>query len=214
MTESWIAHIKLIPDESKIESCTFNQDPKYILVLEKETIFNYLERLEFHDTKKCIIMTSNGSPDISSHRFLKWLQRETKLHVIGVADADPLRLKIMRYYSQGCVNLAQENFNLAVPSLMWVVISLFDIEELGIELNEYNSKKLTKKDVKILDNLLTDKYTKLTPRWKAAVEKMRAVDRKASFEMMHEKGYRYVADCLLPKLINYAMSIEEQTIPQ
>ena len=68
-----------------------------------------------------------------------------------------------------------------MPSLMWVGISLFDIEELGIELNEYNLKKLTKKDVKILDNLLTDKYTKLTPRWKAIVEKMRDVGRKASF---------------------------------
>lgn len=150
-------------------------------------------------------MTSNGSPDISSRRFLKWLQRETKLPVIGVADADPSGLEIMRYYSQGSVNLAQENFNLAVPSLMWVGISLLDIEELGIELNEYNSKKLTEKDVKTLDNLLTDKYTKLTPRWKAAVEKMRAVGKKASFEMMHEQGYRYVADCLLPKLINRAM---------
>ena len=96
-----------------------------------------------------------------------------------MADADPSGFEIMRYYSQGCVSLAQENFNLVVPSLMWVGISLFDIEELGIELNEYNSKKLTEKDVKILDNLLTDKYT--TPRWKAAVEKMRDVGRKASF---------------------------------
>ena len=174
------SHKTHIPDESKIESCTFDKDMKYILVLEKGTIFNYLERLEFHDTKKYIIMTSNCSPDISSRQFLKWLQREIKLPVIGVADADPSGLKIMRYYSQGCVSLVQENFNLSVSSLMWVVISLFDIEELGIELNEYNSKKLTEKDVKILDNLLTDKYT--TPRWKAAVEKMRDVDRKASFE--------------------------------
>jgi len=126
-------------------------------------------------------MTSNCSPDISSRRFLKWLQRGIKLPVIGVADADPSGLKIMRYYSQGYVSLVQKNFNLSVSSLMWVVISLFGIEELGIELNEYNLKKLTKKDVKILDNLLTDKYTKLTPRWKAIVEKMRDVGRKASF---------------------------------
>ena len=68
--------------------------------------------------------------------------------------------------------------------------------------------------MKILDNLLTDKYTKLTLRWKTEVEKMRAVGRKASFEMMHEQGYRYVADCLLPKQINRAMGIEEQTTPQ
>jgi len=67
------SHKTHIPDESKIESCTFDKDMKYILVLEKGTIFNYLERLEFHDTKKYIIMTSNCSPDISSRRFLKWL---------------------------------------------------------------------------------------------------------------------------------------------
>lgn len=194
-----------IPDVKNILSCTVDPDLKMILVVEKGTIFNYLERLDFHHTNNCIVMTSNGFPNISSRQFLKWLQQKTKLPVVGVSDADPAGLEIMITYSQGSVNLAQENFNLAVPSLRWVGISLSDIEELGMELNDYNSEVLKAKDVTKLENLLSEKYTKLTPRWRAAAEKMLAVNRKTSFEMVHENGYRFVADSVLPKLISRAM---------
>lgn len=155
-------------------------------------------------------MIANGLPNISSHSFLKQLQRHTKLPIISVADPDPFGLEIMKCYSQGSINLAHENFNLAVPSLMWVGIFLNDIEESGIQLHKHNSKELTEKDKIALENLLNDKYMKLTPIWKATIEEMRIVSRKTSFEIMHEKGYRYMADYLLPKLIYHARGIKEQ----
>jgi DNA topoisomerase VI subunit A len=92
---------------------------------------------------------------------------------------------------------------------MWIEISFNDIEELGIQLHKHNSVELTEKDKNALENLLNDKYMKLTPIWKAAVEKMRIVSRKTSFEVMHEKGYRYMVDNLLPKLIYRVRGIKE-----
>lgn len=145
--------------------------------------------------------------DISSRSLLKQLQRYTGLPVIGVADPDPSGVEIMKYYSQGSVNLAHENFNLTVPSLMWVGLTLDDVEKSGIKLNNFNSVELSDRDEKILGSLLNDKYMRLTPIWKMAVEKMRAIGRKTSFEVMHERGYRYVADCLLPELINRALRL-------
>jgi DNA topoisomerase VI subunit A len=45
----------------------------------------------------------------------------------------------------------------------------------------------------------------LSPRWKRAVDKMFSVRRKASFEVMHERGYNYVANNFLPEVINQAL---------
>ena len=101
-------------------------------------------------------MTANGLSDICTRSFFKLLERHTRLPVFGVADPDPYDFQIMKCYSQGSKNLAHENFNLVVPNLMWVGLTLDDILESGITLHKQNSWKLKDKDKTILDNLLKD----------------------------------------------------------
>ena len=60
----------------------------------------------------------------------------------------------------------------------------------------------------VLDNLLKD-GSRLSPIRKAGIERMRSLDRKTHFEALHEKGYRYMADCFLPKAIHHARGVKE-----
>ena len=60
-----------------------------------------------------------------------------------MADPNPSGLSILACYSHESAILAHKNFNLALPSLNWVGISLDDIDRAGIELHEFNSKDLS-----------------------------------------------------------------------
>lgn len=198
-----------IPAANMVDSFVSTvEDFSCIVVLEKGTMYEYLKNHRFHVKQKCLLVTANGMPDTTTRKFLKLLQQRTELPFIGLADPDPYGLSIVTCYAQGSVNLGHENFNLAIPSLIWVGISLQDIEECGIELHKYNSKPLTDTEKKTLGNTLKDKYTKLSPQWKACIERQLGLELKASFEIMHEKSYAYVADTFLPGKIRSVLGLE------
>ncbi|CAO2184133.1 unnamed protein product [Urochloa humidicola] len=193
----------LIPDDSSIISgfsTIKDSQVDFILVVEKGTVYDYLRKNNFHVKNRCIIITSNGMPTMATRSFLKCLYMHTNLTIYGMCDPDPHGVNILHVYDQGSVELAHENINLAVPHLIWIGVTLKDVLDAGLELNQRNSEKLKPSEYAILQRLLNDAH--IIPRfWKGHMEYMMSVGKKTHLEIFHEKGFHYIAQVLLPSMI-------------
>jgi meiotic recombination protein SPO11 len=74
---------------------------EYILVVEKETVFQRLANDMFCKTNRCIVITGRGYPDVSTRRFLRLLMEKLHLPVHCLVDCDPYGFEILATYRFG-----------------------------------------------------------------------------------------------------------------
>ncbi|GJR45921.1 meiotic recombination protein SPO11-1 [Tanacetum coccineum] len=73
----------------------------YILVVEKESVFQRLANDCFCKTNRCIVITGRGYPDIPTRRFLRLLVEKLHLPVYCLVDCDPYGFDILTTYRFG-----------------------------------------------------------------------------------------------------------------
>jgi len=64
-------------------------DADYVLVVEKDAIFNRLNKERFWETNRCILITGKGQPDRSTRRMVRRLWEEHNLPVYVLTDSIP-----------------------------------------------------------------------------------------------------------------------------
>lgn len=64
-------------------------DAEYVLVVEKDAVFQQLHRYGFWKRNKAILVTSAGQPDRATRRFVRRLSEELKLPVYVLCDSVP-----------------------------------------------------------------------------------------------------------------------------
>src|SRR5688500_2066141 len=90
--------------------CTFSTECRFILLVEKETVFERLVGSGFSSAMNCIIMTGQGYPSLTCRRFLSLLSSSTKLPIYGLFDFNPDGLSILLTYQLGSLSLAMEAY--------------------------------------------------------------------------------------------------------
>ncbi|CAI0437491.1 unnamed protein product [Linum tenue] len=93
---------------------------KYILIVEKESVFQRLANNHFCDTNRCIVITGRGYPDIPTRRFLRLLIEKLRLPVYCLVDCDPYGFDILTTYRFGSMvsdfTLRRPTFHLSPQS--------------------------------------------------------------------------------------------------
>jgi len=102
-------------------------DAEYILVVEKDAVFQQLHRYGFWKKYKAILVTSAGQPDRATRRFVRRLSDEYKLPVYILADSDPYGFYIYSVFKAGSITLSYESERLATPSAKFVGVMMSDI---------------------------------------------------------------------------------------
>ncbi|GAB4845989.1 hypothetical protein Ancab_024993 [Ancistrocladus abbreviatus] len=74
---------------------------QYILVVEKESVFQRLADDCFCSTNRCIVITGRGYPDIATRRFLRVLAGKLHVPVYCLVDSDPYGFDILTTYRFG-----------------------------------------------------------------------------------------------------------------
>lgn len=64
-------------------------DAEYVLVIEKDAVFQQLHRIRFWDQHKALLVTSAGQPDRATRRFVRRLNEELGLPVYILTDSIP-----------------------------------------------------------------------------------------------------------------------------
>jgi len=109
---------------------------EYVLVVEKDAVFQQLHRIGFWRQQKCILITSAGQPDRATRRFVRRLNEELKLPVYVLTDSDPYGFYIYSVFKIGSITLSYESERLATPSARFLGVMMSDVFGDDIPLGE------------------------------------------------------------------------------
>ncbi len=102
-------------------------DAEYVLVVEKDAVFQQLHRYGFWRKYRAILVTSAGQPDRATRRFVRRLNEELKLPVYVLTDSDPYGFYIYSVFKIGSITLSYESERLATPSARFIGVSMTDV---------------------------------------------------------------------------------------
>ncbi|KAH8741346.1 hypothetical protein FG386_003193 [Cryptosporidium ryanae] len=131
-------------------------DMKYILVVEKASIFQYLMERKIFNRIPCILVTGKGFPDISTRKLVSKLTNHLKIKTIFLGDFDPHGINIYLTYVRGSNNY--ESQMAACPNIYYLGIHFEDTFVLPIE----TKLTLTNNDKSVLKVLVEDPIVKVS----------------------------------------------------
>ncbi len=171
-------------------------DAEYVLVVEKDAVFQQLHRYGFWKKHKAILITSAGQPDRATRRFVRRLNDELKLPVYILADADPYGWYIYSVFKIGSITLSYESERLATPNAKFIGVTMTDV--FGDEIMRKilsNTKNRTLGDIPIKELLkLKPKKPYLTEKErKNYIIKAKPKDIERAVELI---GYEVAETCI------------------
>ncbi len=102
-------------------------DAEYVLVVEKDAVFQQLHRYGFWKKHKAILITSAGQPDRATRRFVRRLNEELKLPIYVLTDSDPYGFYIYSVFKIGSITLSYESERLATPNAKFIGVMMTDV---------------------------------------------------------------------------------------
>ncbi len=195
------------PTPDLIEFLDVNAE--FVLVIEKDAVFQQLHRAGFWKKYKCILITSAGQPDRATRRFVRRLNEELGLPVYILTDADPYGWYIYSVFKIGSITLSYESERLATPNAKFLGVSMTDIfgdPETGKKpyLTETERKnfiiKAKKTDIKRAQELMNYEWFR-TPQWQKEINIFLKKQSKLEIEALTGKGLRFLMDVYIPTKI-------------
>lgn len=87
----------LIP-QTILEITCIRARAKFVLIVEKDSIFQRLLQENCPSILNCILITGKGYPDVPTRMLVKLLWEKLNIPVYAVVDADPFGIDIMCVY--------------------------------------------------------------------------------------------------------------------
>lgn len=185
-------------------------DADYVLVIEKDAVFQQLHRAGFWKKYRAILITSAGQPDRATRRFLRRLNEELKLPVYILTDSDPYGWYIYSVFKIGSITLSYESERLATPNARFLGVSMSDIfgdpaRGKRPYLTEAERRnfiiKAKEMDLKRARELKNYKWFQ-TREWKREIEIFEEKKSKLEIEALTSKGIVFLMDTYIPNKIS------------
>jgi len=191
-------------------------DAEFVLVVEKDAVFQQLHRAGYWRKYRAILVTSAGQPDRATRRFVRRLNEELKLPVYILTDADPYGWYIYSVFKIGSITLSYESERLATPNAKFLGVSMSDIfgdTERGKTpyLTEAERKnyiiKAKNADIKRAQELMKYQWFQ-TKAWIKEINMFLEKKSKLEIEALTGKGLAFLMDKYLPSKIEGGDFIE------
>jgi DNA topoisomerase-6 subunit A len=111
-------------------------EAEYVLIVEKDAVFQQLHRIGYWRKTKSILITSAGQPDRATRRFVRRLNEELGLPIYILADSDPYGFYIYSVFKIGSITLSYESERLATPSARFLGVMMSDVFGDDVPLKE------------------------------------------------------------------------------
>lgn len=200
------------PTPDLIEFIDVNAE--FVLVVEKDAVFQQLHRAGFWRKYKAILVTSAGQPDRATRRFVRRLNEELKLPIYILTDADPYGWYIYSVFRIGSITLSYESERLATPKAKFLGVSMTDIfgdKNKKPYLSEAERRnfiiKAKKTDIKRAQELLNYEWFK-TEKWTKEINIFLQKQSKLEIEALTGKGLHFLMDTYIPTKIQTQDFIE------
>jgi DNA topoisomerase-6 subunit A len=170
---------------------------KFILHVEKDTVWRRFNEDKFWKTHKCILTHGMGQPPRGVRRLLYRMHNELKLPVYCLLDNDPWGYYIYSVIKQGSVNLAYESKRMAIPDARYLGLRSKDFEEC--KLPDSVKIDLSDADRKRARQIMKYPWFAHKKPWQKEIEKLL------------ENGFKLEVEALISKDISY---VTEEYTPQ
>jgi len=170
---------------------------EYVLVAEKNAIFDRLNEDAFWKKEKCLLMTTAGQAARGARRLLQRLSSELKLPVYCLTDADPYGWYIYSTMKYGSMALAHESDRLGCPEMRFLGMSISDIEHYELKNVTIKAKEV---DIKRAQEIQAYEWFK-SKEWQAEIKKFLDKRIKAEIQALSSKSLQYISKTYLPEKI-------------
>lgn len=178
----------------KFEGCSAD----FVLVIEKDAVWQRLNEDKFWNEQNCLILTGKGQPARGCRRLINRLHNELNLPVYVLTDADVWGYYIYSVIKQGSINLSFLSDRLGTPNAKFIGLTTKDVDSFNISKNV--TIKLNKGDIKRANELL--KYIWFKPKeWQEEIKHMLKVGYKLELEALSSKGIKFITKKYLPEKI-------------
>lgn len=190
----WSVPSNVEPDKIEFK----NVNAEFILFIEKDAVWRRFNEDQFWKKHNCIILTGRGQPGRGERRLAQRLNKEYKLPLYVLTDADPWGMYIYSVIKQGSISLSYSEEKLATPEAKFIGLSTIDVEEYKIP--KEVTIKLNSLDVKRLKEMEAyDWFQK--KEWKAEFKNMKEKAYKLELEALSKKGIRFITEEYVPRKI-------------
>ncbi|MEM0366011.1 MAG: DNA topoisomerase IV subunit A [Acidilobaceae archaeon] len=180
---------------------------EFVLVVEKDAVFQQLHRIGFWKQYKCILITGAGQPDRATRRFVRRLNEELNLPVYILTDSDPYGWNIYSVFKVGSITLSYESERLATPKAKFLGVSMTDIfgdKNKKPYISESERKnfiiKAKERDIKRAKELMNYSWFQ-TEKWRRELQLFLEKKVKLEIEALTGKGLKFLAHQYIPEKI-------------
>jgi DNA topoisomerase-6 subunit A len=172
-------------------------DAKFILHVEKDTVWRRFNEDKFWRTHDCILTHGGGQPPRGVRRLLYRLHNELKLPVYCLLDNDPWGYYIYSVLKQGSINLAYESRRMAIPDARFLGLRSIDFERC--ELSSSVRINLNDQDVKRAKQIAAYPWFAHKKPWQKEIDLMLKNSFKLEVEALISKDISYVTETYVPE---------------
>ena len=180
------------PDVIQFKKCS----AKFILHVEKDTVWRRFHEDRFWETHSCIISHGGGQPARGMPRLLQRMHQELKLPLFVLLDNDPWGYYIYSVIKFGSINLAYESRRMAVPDAKFIGVSSFDYDRCG--LSDDVKIELDASDIKRAKQIAEYPWFRKNKRWQREIGKLLQNGFKMEVEAMISKDLTYLTEEYVP----------------
>ena len=177
-------------------------EAKFILHVEKDTVWRRFNEDKFWKTHKCILTHGGGQPPRGVRRLLNRLHNELKLPVYCLLDNDPWGYYIYSVIKQGSINLAYESARMAIPDAKFLGLRSIDFKRC--DLSPSVKINLNENDIKRAKQIAGYPWFAHKKAWQKEIETMLSNGFKLEVESLISKDISYVTEVYTPARLNDA----------
>ena len=183
---------------SIVEQIEFKDyDVEYVLVAEKNAIFDRLNEDEYWRKSKCLLVTTAGQAARGTRRLLQRLSSELKLPIYCLTDSDPYGWYIYSTMKYGSMALAHESDRLGCKEMKFLGMSMSDIEHYDLHSVTIKAKEV---DIKRAQEMKAYDWFK-SKEWQKEIDKFLEKKIKAEIQALSSKSLQYISNTYLPEKI-------------
>ena len=181
---------------STTEDITFKKvNAKFVLYMEKAAIWDRLNEDKAWKKLNCIIIASQGQATRGIRRLLQRLNKEQKLPVYVLTDADIWGIYIYSAIKFGSIALAGASDKLALPDAKFMGLRIDDIEKYGLKRHLIKVKEI---DINRLNQIKNYEWFKGSKEWMEELAKMEKLGAKVELNAFAAKDLSFMTEHYLP----------------
>ena len=170
---------------------------KFILHVEKGTVWQRFNEDKFWRKHNCILTHGAGQPPRGVRRMLNRLNNELGLPVLCLLDNDPWGYYIYSVIKQGSINLAFESGRMAIPEAKFLGLRSIDLQRCDLSPNVKIA--LNDKDRRRAKQVAAYPWFEKKRPWQREISQMLKNDYKLEVEALISKDISYVTEEYVPE---------------